>query len=304
MRSSVLSCISALLFLTVVPAFVLAQDAPVPPGTVQVPAPGSADPVGVRAAGMGRAFTAVADDASAVYWNPAGLGSGAFLSLVLDRNVLDQSSATLVALAASPLGFAYYRTATAPLEKGQDTLVTHHTGVTIVQGLGSSSVVVGGTLKWVHGDASGVSSNKFDMDVGIKATGGLASVGLSVRNVLQPEFDAPGRTIRLDRAVRAGVSFHLRKDTSVAADVDLTKSVTALGNWREIAVGVENQLSRKASTRAGVHWNSAGGNAGAAPIGTVGASYSIYGSALADVQYSYGSDHGDRGWGAGLRFVF
>ena len=36
--------------------------------------------VGTRAAGMGGAFVAVADDASAVYWNPAGLASAAYLS--------------------------------------------------------------------------------------------------------------------------------------------------------------------------------------------------------------------------------
>ena len=29
---------------------------------------------GARAIAMGRAFTAIADDATAVYWNPAGLG--------------------------------------------------------------------------------------------------------------------------------------------------------------------------------------------------------------------------------------
>jgi len=32
-------------------------------------------PVGVRAAGMAGAFTAVADDATAAVWNPAGLAS-------------------------------------------------------------------------------------------------------------------------------------------------------------------------------------------------------------------------------------
>ena len=42
-------------------------------------------PVGVRAAGMGGAFTAVADDASAVFWNPGGLASGAFFSVVARR---------------------------------------------------------------------------------------------------------------------------------------------------------------------------------------------------------------------------
>ena len=35
---------------------------------------------------MGGAFTAVADDASAAFWNPAGFASGSFFSLVLDTN--------------------------------------------------------------------------------------------------------------------------------------------------------------------------------------------------------------------------
>jgi hypothetical protein len=33
--------------------------------------------IGSRAEGMGGAFVAVADDASAVYWNPAGIATGA-----------------------------------------------------------------------------------------------------------------------------------------------------------------------------------------------------------------------------------
>src|SRR4051812_12026337 len=71
----------------------------------------SEGPVGVRAAGMGGAFTAVADDGSAAYWNPAGFASGSFFSLVVDGNVLDRRSGALVALGTPPLGISYYRTA-------------------------------------------------------------------------------------------------------------------------------------------------------------------------------------------------
>ena len=40
--------------------------------------------VGTRALGMGGAFVAVADDATATWWNPAGLASGAFFSASIE----------------------------------------------------------------------------------------------------------------------------------------------------------------------------------------------------------------------------
>src|SRR3982751_592435 len=42
------------------------------------------DAIGVRAQGMGGAFTAVADDATASWWNPAGLAGGAFFNALLE----------------------------------------------------------------------------------------------------------------------------------------------------------------------------------------------------------------------------
>src|ERR1043166_1692648 len=53
----------------VVPSAVLAQ---------------TAAPVGVRAEGMGGAFVAVADDATAAWWNPAGLATGALFRAILE----------------------------------------------------------------------------------------------------------------------------------------------------------------------------------------------------------------------------
>ncbi len=268
----------------------------------------SEGPVGVRAAGMGGAFTAVADDASAAFWNPAGFATGSFFSVVLDANALDRRSAWLVALGTPPLGISYYRTAIAEVKNGRHTLVAHHAGVTLVQSLGGR-LAVGTTLKLVHGIAfpsggAGISTNKFDADLGVMATGSLAQLGLSVRNLLQPAFRTPGGPIRLDRRVRAGVSIHATQDTTVAADLDLTRATTPRGDWRDAAVGLEAHPGRSAWVRGGVHWNTAGGPAGAAPVGSIGGSYGVYGSIQADAQVSFGSANGDRGWGVGMRFVF
>jgi hypothetical protein len=265
-------------------------------------------PVGVRAAGMGGAFTAVADDASAAFWNPAGFASGSFLSVVVDGNVLDRRSGWLVALGTPPLGLSYYRTAIAGVKNGRNTLVAHHAGVSLVQSLGGR-LALGTTLKVVHGIAASPggaegaarSSNQFDADVGVMATGSLAQLGLSIRNLLQPEFKTPGGAIRLDRRVRAGVSIHTGQDTTVAADLDLTTATTPRGDWRDAALGVETRRGGNTWVRGGVHWNTRGT---AAPIGSIGASYAVYGGVKADGQVSFGSSGGDRGWGIGLRFVF
>jgi hypothetical protein len=135
--------------------------------------------VGSRAAGMGGAFVAVADDASASYWNPAGFAAGSFFSLVLDRAASSAEPAAsqagqsqsgfLVALGAPALGLSYYRlrgTSVAPATAEQagdrnlngnvlrlDSLVTHHVGATLVQSV-AQGIAVGATLKMVRGIAA------------------------------------------------------------------------------------------------------------------------------------------------------
>src|SRR6187402_1536034 len=101
MRAELGRCISSLAILLSLPVSAHAQaEAPLRLDSGQA--------VGVRAAGMGGAFTAVADDASAVFWNPAGFASGSFFSLVADANILDRRSGGLVALGTPPLGLSYY----------------------------------------------------------------------------------------------------------------------------------------------------------------------------------------------------
>src|SRR5215207_4253179 len=63
--------------------------------------------VGTRAEGMGGAFVAVADDASAVYWNPAGIATGATFDLMVAKG---PDSGLFVGAALPVLGASYYET--------------------------------------------------------------------------------------------------------------------------------------------------------------------------------------------------
>src|SRR5438128_6478424 len=77
--------------------------------------------IGTRAQGMAGAFVAVADDATATWWNPAGLASGAYLSAVIERSTLrepatipsvgpaDETRVSGFSLAFPALGLSYYR---------------------------------------------------------------------------------------------------------------------------------------------------------------------------------------------------
>jgi hypothetical protein len=259
----------------------------------------SAPPIGVRAAGMGGAFTAIADDGTAPFWNPAGLASGAFTGLTLDGNTLDRQSGLFAGLATPPLGLCYYRTASTALPANDRngpvvTSAIHHAGVTLVQSLGDHGFAVGSTLKFVHGNGA----NAFDADAGVMVSGSLAQVGVAVHNLFAPSLDGA----RLERRVRGGVAIHLRQDLTAAGDVEFTTVNSPVGEWRDAALGIESHPASRAWLRGGVHWNTAG--SAAAPIGSIGASYAIVGSLRADAQASFGSKDGDRGWGVGLSFVY
>ena len=47
--------------------------------------------IGIRAQGMGGAFVAVADDATATWWNPAGLASGGYLNGLIEFDRVERS---------------------------------------------------------------------------------------------------------------------------------------------------------------------------------------------------------------------
>lgn len=154
---------------------------------VALPATASAqgfELVGTRARGMGSAFVAVADDAAATWWNPAGLPSSLIMDGVLEWRGLDfrpdgpieetgsagQDRAVSVAAALPVAGLSFSRlhqwrldaAPTAGTSAGRQdggrvptarSLLTQHFGLSLAQSLGDA-VVVGVTTRFIRGGVS------------------------------------------------------------------------------------------------------------------------------------------------------
>lgn len=151
--------------------------------------------VGVRAQGLGGAYVAIADDATASWWNPAGLSSGAYLSAVLERGRTTEPAEPAIggpavrsntgdfAVAFPALGLSYYRlrvssiTGAASTGAGVDirqdlqppgsgvrSIGVSQFGTTVGQSLGDH-LVLGATLKLLRaGAVSGVASGSAPLD--------------------------------------------------------------------------------------------------------------------------------------------
>lgn len=185
------------------------------------------DALGTRPAGMSGAFVAAVDDASAVYWNPGALATGAYFSLVLDRSegrtgktdpAASSRSGFLIALAAPALGLSYYRlraTILTPpdlvtdggelgrnvIRPGQvrlDSLVTHHAGATVVQSL-TDGIAVGATVKIVRGTAVSGIVEDANRDV-------LLADGLDLLGESQTKVDTDIGILATSGSFRAGLT--------------------------------------------------------------------------------------------------
>ncbi len=145
------------------------------------------DSIGVRAQGMGGAFTAVADDATASWWNPAGMAGGAYFNALIetgthrepptdrtaagDLQPASRADTRSLAVALPALGVSYYRLRLSQVQPPTSTdaasgvrqdggatgvrvrsMVLQQFGASVGQSLGSH-LVVGSTFTLVNGGA-------------------------------------------------------------------------------------------------------------------------------------------------------
>jgi hypothetical protein len=155
-----------------------------------VPSPAAGQPfeaLGTRAKGMGGAFVAVADDVTAVYWNPAGLATGAMFDAQVEFGSREMTGdpdqpigvgeqalrgrSRLIAVGFPALGLSYYRidsegaasllTTVAEAENREtqsgsvlrlDRVTTQNFGVSLLQSI-TRFAVIGATVRAVRGAA-------------------------------------------------------------------------------------------------------------------------------------------------------
>jgi hypothetical protein len=148
-------------------------------------------------------------------------------------------------------------------------------------------------------DLDGPGQSHFDFDIGLMADLKKVRLGLSGRNLLEPEFTSTaGMAIKLQRLTRAGLAFLPTDGLTLAMDVDLDTVDLRDGLRRMIALGGEGRLGSRVAVRGGVRWDLKGDRQ---PVTALGMSVSLRSRFWLEGYYSRGQRDEDRGFGIGFR---
>ena len=304
-----------------------------------VEAQGVFEAVGERALGMAGAFVAVADDSTAVHWNPAGLVGGSPVGMTIGWHQFQlgnqdgpaagpgsRGRTSLTSLGSWPLGVSYGlfdRTGIRADASGPAgyRLRVRHAGVTILQSV-LDGLVVGTTVKVLRGnwedrtvDGTSLTAalehgtvvaeggrTALDLDIGVMASAPRVRVGLTLRNLRSPSFRAvAGTWATVPRQARVGLAVLPADGVTLAMDVDLN-TVDLLGDLRRMyALGAEARLAARVVVRSGLRWNLAKSSG---VTGALGASLGVRRGLWLDAHVATGESGEGREVGAALRAGF
>jgi hypothetical protein len=282
---------------------------------------------------------AVANDASATHWNPAGLGTAGPLGMTVGTSRFQlgnqkdapqpgpsRGKANLVSFGSLPLGVSYgtFQVSTlggAPDALRAETINIRQYALTILQSV-FPGVTVGSTLKLLRGyivtqPAEGASAGDvleaaaeleaprdttYDLDLGVMATSDFLRIGFTFKNLRSPTFGLPtDLTPPLPRQARLGFAVTPGAGLTLATDLDLNTVDLVGGSRRNMAVGGEIALGSHMSARSGIRWSLVEAKR---PLATVGLSIRVRRGLWVDGHYAKGRLDEDQEAGVAMRAGF
>lgn len=219
---------------------------------------------GARAAGLGDAFVSLADDATAVYWNPAGIAAVPATSLALQHNewfdtVRVESAAIAHATDLGVFGLHFsgmymdeIERTEGPSGQGTGNFNVYEIAVTGAYARRIRDWDVGGGVKWLNGGLDDASANGWAVDLGARyhtKIEGLTFGGAAQH--LGPDMKFVSADFKLPATLRAGADYQLqfenyKSDVVVAYDLELVNDDDARNH-----IGFEYTYMQLLSVRAG-----------------------------------------------------
>lgn len=250
---------------------------------------------GARAVSMGGAFTAVADDPYAVFWNPAGLAvlndrhasfthNEYFQSLGQELLVYTVEGERLRFLKKPALkkgtwalGLNYFHTPKDlerrsglyesdplyPISPVEGTFRAYDLAFSLGYGFArGADTNIGGALKFISQTIDNESGSTAALDLGVTRSfnwlsGRLFTAGASVFNI-GPGVKFVSRRYALPLTMRAGLS-HRIPETGALLSFDVSKSID---NYPFFALGLEQQLTSRLALRTGYRYRLHGNELG------------------------------------------
>lgn len=201
---------------------------------------------GARSAALGNAYAGVADDATALYWNPGGLGQVKLIELSLSHSMTDGRlyydfagfvqpllGVGTIGLGVITLNGAQYEPAgltfTAAPAALHDTVLTAAWGREILAGLSVGAGLKGHSLTLGDETASALGA---DAGIFYRTPWPVLALGVAVQNVLPPVLPLTGIENRFARLARCGLSLTgYEGRLSAAAEADRLLADDAEWNW-------------------------------------------------------------------------